>query len=168
MNKHRWRCSNKKERKKGSPEAPVSKALPQMDHSINGKRIHMKSNKTDIEPNTHQETRSRDEVHARGTIIGFFFNRSSYLFICLFIYFIMCLMYVRYGYLIYEFMLMCLYIYIYIYIYLLYFIVYSSYSNCVAAHGVDIHRWARDQPVGAGALRLIIIGVFSVCVVLFY
>ena len=48
-------------------------------------------------------------------------------------------MYVRYGYLIYEFMFMCLYIYIYIYIYI-YFIVYSSYSNCVAAHGVDIHR----------------------------
>ena len=45
--------------------------------------------------------------------------------------------------------------------FVIYFIVYSSYSNCIAAHGVDIHTWARDQPVGAGTPRLIIIGVYS-------
>jgi len=41
-----------------------------MDHGINGKRIHMKSNKRDIKQNTHQETWSmdEDEEHTRETI----------------------------------------------------------------------------------------------------
>jgi len=43
----------------------------------------------------------------------------------------------------------------------IYFIVYSSYSNFIAAPGVDIHTWARDRPVAAGTQRLIIIGVYS-------
>jgi len=47
---------------------------------------------------------------------------------CLFMYFIIHLMYVNYNYFIYQFMLMC---------FLVYFILYSSYSNSITAHGVD-------------------------------
>jgi len=64
----------------------------------------------------------------------------------------MYLMYVSYNYLIYQLILMRFFIY---------FIAYSSYSKFIAAHGVDIHAWARDQPVGAGTPRLIIIGFYS-------
>ena len=45
-----------------------------MDHGINGKRIHMKPNKRELEQNTHQETRSMDEEHTRGTIISLFIH----------------------------------------------------------------------------------------------
>jgi len=43
----------------------------------------------------------------------------------------------------------------------IYLIVYSSYSNFVAAHDVDIHTWARDYSLAAGTQKLIVIGVCS-------
>jgi len=45
-----------------------------MDHQINGKRIHMYSNKRDIEQNTPQETRSMDEERTCEIIKFLFFN----------------------------------------------------------------------------------------------
>jgi len=65
----------------------------------------------------------------------------------------MYLMYASYKYRIYSVLFMCFFI--------IYFIVYSIYSNLIAKHGVDIHTWARDQPVAAGTQRLIIIEVYS-------
>jgi len=44
-----------------------------MDHEMNGKRVHMYSNKNDMEHNTHQETRSRSEEHTPETIIMIIF-----------------------------------------------------------------------------------------------
>jgi len=32
--------------------------------------------------------------------------------------------------------------------FIIYFIVFSSYSNFIAAHGVDIHTWARVEVDG--------------------
>jgi len=65
----------------------------------------------------------------------------------------MYLMYASYNYTIYSFLFMCFFI--------IYFIVYSSYSKFIAKYDVDIHTWARDQPVAAGTQRLITIGVYS-------
>ena len=48
---------------------------------MNGKRVHMYSNKNDMEHNTHQETRSRDEEHTRETIIMIIL---MYFFFCYF------------------------------------------------------------------------------------
>jgi len=48
---------------------------------MNGKRVHMYSNKNDMEHNTHQETRSRDEEHTRETIIMIIL---MYFFVCYF------------------------------------------------------------------------------------
>jgi len=50
--------------------------------------------------NTHQETLSMDEVHTSGTITIFFTGNQTF-WICMFIYFITYLMYVRYDYFIY-------------------------------------------------------------------
>jgi len=44
-----------------------------MEHEMNGKRVHMYSNKNDKENNTHQETQSRDEEHTPETIIMIIF-----------------------------------------------------------------------------------------------
>jgi len=55
-----------------------------MDHGMNGKCIHVLSNKRDIEQNTHQETRSMDDEHTRGTT--FFFLKRGIVFIYLFVY----------------------------------------------------------------------------------
>jgi len=44
-----------------------------MDHEMNGKRVHMYSNKKDIEHHTRQETQSMDEEHTCKTIPMFFF-----------------------------------------------------------------------------------------------
>ena len=41
---------------------------PAMDHGINGKCIHMSSNKRDMEQNIHQETHNMDKEHTRKTI----------------------------------------------------------------------------------------------------
>jgi len=56
-----------------------------MDHGMSGKRIHMYSNKRDIEQNTHQEAGSMDEEHTRGAIIGFFTGNRIYSLVCSYI-----------------------------------------------------------------------------------
>jgi len=40
-----------------------------MDHEMNGKRVHMYSDKQDREHHTHQETRSREELHTCDAIL---------------------------------------------------------------------------------------------------
>jgi len=67
------------------PGSAWLEGTPAMDHGMNGKRIHMKSNKKDIEQNTHQETRSMDEEHTRGTIIDFLTDNRISLFVCSYI-----------------------------------------------------------------------------------
>ena len=54
--------------------------------------------------------------------------------------------------LMYEILFICFFIY---------FVVYSNHFNCIAAHGVGVHNWAREQPVQAGTQRRIISGVSS-------
>jgi len=44
-----------------------------MDLEMNGTRVHMYSNKNEMEHYTHQETRSRDEEHKGETIIMIIF-----------------------------------------------------------------------------------------------
>jgi len=52
------------------PGSAWLEGTPAMNHSINGKCIHMKSNKRDIEQNRRQGTRRMDEEHTRGKIIN--------------------------------------------------------------------------------------------------
>jgi len=44
-----------------------------MDHGMNGKRIHMYSNKRDMKHDIHQETRSMDEEHICETMSIFIY-----------------------------------------------------------------------------------------------
>jgi len=46
------------------PGSAWLEGTPAMDHRMNGKHIHMWSNKRDIEQNTLEETWSMDEEHA--------------------------------------------------------------------------------------------------------
>jgi len=59
-----------------------------MDHGITGKRIHMYSNKKEIEQNTHQERRRTHEEHTwkcTGRIIVFVTGNRVYIFVCSYI-----------------------------------------------------------------------------------
>jgi len=78
-----------------------------MDHEMNGKRVHMYSNKNDMEHNTHQdsEIRSRDEEHTGETII-----------MIIFIYFIFIFCYLFFGFLFQVVVFIDLYVYIFYYI----------------------------------------------------
>jgi|AntRauMFilla1563_2_1112583.scaffolds.fasta_scaffold459274_1 hypothetical protein len=49
----------------GKPGSVWLEGTPAMDHGMNGKRIHMKSNKRKLEHNTHKEARNMDEEHNR-------------------------------------------------------------------------------------------------------
>jgi len=59
-----------------------------MDHEMNGKRVHMYSNKQDREHHTHQETRSREESHTCEAIMIFNFIYLILLNYCSILFFV--------------------------------------------------------------------------------
>jgi len=68
-----------------------------MENQMNGKRVHMYSNKQDREHHTHQETRRREESHTCENIIILFIFICFILFYFLFLFLFFTLIFVSYS-----------------------------------------------------------------------